>query len=79
MPMYHTVLCANGLYLCRSQECITLDNICDGYVHCSDATDERYCRITQYRQYLQRRRGLFCDPLCRVYHLCVITRIIFSY
>ncbi|XP_063983584.1 basement membrane-specific heparan sulfate proteoglycan core protein-like isoform X16 [Diachasmimorpha longicaudata] len=57
MPMYHTVQCVNGLYLCRSQECITLDNICDGYAHCSDASDERYCRITQCRQYLQRRRA----------------------
>ncbi|XP_034945971.1 basement membrane-specific heparan sulfate proteoglycan core protein isoform X4 [Chelonus insularis] len=57
MPVFPSVLCANGLYLCRTQECISLDNICDGYAHCNDATDERFCRISRFRQYLQRRRA----------------------
>ncbi|XP_044017592.1 basement membrane-specific heparan sulfate proteoglycan core protein-like isoform X4 [Aphidius gifuensis] len=58
MPIYPSIQCANnGLYLCRSQDCVSLDFVCDGYAHCSDGTDERFCRITRYRQYLQRRRA----------------------
>ncbi|XP_057332116.1 basement membrane-specific heparan sulfate proteoglycan core protein isoform X8 [Microplitis mediator] len=65
MLLYPSVQCAKGEFQCGSQECITLDNICDGYVHCNDATDERFCRISRNRQYLQRRR----EPAGPIVHI----------
>ncbi|XP_011640582.1 basement membrane-specific heparan sulfate proteoglycan core protein isoform X5 [Pogonomyrmex barbatus] len=49
--------CRHWEYQCRSLQCIPMEYFCDGYVQCIDGTDERFCRNTRYRQYLQRRRA----------------------
>ncbi|XP_070153239.1 basement membrane-specific heparan sulfate proteoglycan core protein isoform X5 [Polyergus mexicanus] len=49
--------CRHWEYECRSLQCIPMEYFCDGYVQCNDGTDERFCRIARYRQYLQRRRA----------------------
>lgn len=58
MPVYRSQ-CRHWEYQCRSLQCIPMEYFCDGYVQCNDGTDERFCRNARYRQYLQRRRGLF--------------------
>ncbi|KAK2578017.1 hypothetical protein KPH14_008439 [Odynerus spinipes] len=62
MPVYRSQ-CRPGEYQCHSQQCIQLGYFCDGYVQCNDGTDERFCRIPQYRQILQRRRAAVAPAL----------------
>nr|XP_050845973.1 basement membrane-specific heparan sulfate proteoglycan core protein isoform X24 [Vespula vulgaris] len=62
MPVYRSQ-CRPGEYKCYSQQCIHLDYFCDGYAQCNDGTDERFCRIPQYRQFLQRRRAAVAPAL----------------
>lgn len=65
MPVYRSQ-CRHWEYECRSLQCIPMEYFCDGYVQCNDGTDERFCRIAHFRQYQQRRRGLFEIYVCRV-------------
>ncbi|XP_035741561.1 basement membrane-specific heparan sulfate proteoglycan core protein-like isoform X35 [Vespa mandarinia] len=62
MPVYRSQ-CRPGEYQCYGQQCIHLDYFCDGYAQCNDGTDERFCRIPQYRQFLQRRRAAVAPAL----------------
>ncbi|XP_043503640.1 basement membrane-specific heparan sulfate proteoglycan core protein isoform X1 [Polistes fuscatus] len=63
MPVYQTQ-CRPGEYQCYNiQQCIPLDYFCDGYAQCNDGTDERFCRIPQYRQYLRRLRATVTPAL----------------
>ncbi|XP_025163883.1 basement membrane-specific heparan sulfate proteoglycan core protein [Harpegnathos saltator] len=57
--------CRHWEYECRSLQCIPKEYFCDGYVQCSDGTDERFCRNLRYRQFLQRRRAV-ASPLVSV-------------
>ncbi|XP_014478060.1 PREDICTED: basement membrane-specific heparan sulfate proteoglycan core protein isoform X5 [Dinoponera quadriceps] len=56
MPVYRSQ-CRHWEYECRSLQCIPMEYFCDGYVQCSDGTDERFCRNLRYRQFLQRQRA----------------------
>lgn len=65
MPVFRSK-CRHWEFECRSLQCIPMEFLCDGYNQCDDGTDERFCGRSRYRQYLQRRRGLFEIYVCRV-------------